>query len=51
MADIFLEKNTGCWSKIPTLAGKMRAGLQITREKIVRWGAEQGRANNLLGSE
>ena len=51
VADIFFEKGTGCWSKIPTLAGKMHAGLQITREKIVRWGAEQGRTNNPPGSQ
>ena len=60
MADIFLDKNTG-WSKIPSLAEKMHAaadppalpgtGGQVTRENIVRWGAEQGRANNPPGSE
>ena len=44
----FFGQNTGCWSKIPILAGKMNTGLQITRENIVRCGAEQGRANNPL---
>ena len=32
----FFGKNTGPWSKIPTLEGKMHVGLQISREKIIR---------------
>ena len=42
----FFEKNTGCWSKIPTLAGKMRAGLQITRKKIVS--GERNKAGQII---
>jgi len=51
VVDIFLDKDTGCWSKIPTLAGKMHEGLQITREKIVSWGEEQNRRDNPTGLE
>ena len=47
----FFEKLQDAGRGSPHIArGEMHTGLQITREEIIRWGAEKGWTNNPRGS-